>query len=57
VDALRALEREGAFGALDDRMYVMVGVGTAVGNARRFGTEIARDLRERGVDGVILTAT
>ena len=57
VDALRALERDGAFGALDDRMYVMVGVGTAVGNARRFGTEIARDLRERKVDGVILTAT
>jgi glycine reductase len=57
VDALRALEREGAFGALDDRLYVTVGVGTAVANARRFGQEIARDLRERHVDGVILTAT
>lgn len=57
VDALRALERAGTFGALDDRLYVMVGVGTSVGNARRFGEEIARDLRERGVHGVILTAT
>ncbi len=57
VDALRALERAGAFGALDDRLYVTVGVGTAVGNARRFGQEIARDLRERKVDGLILTAT
>lgn len=57
VDALRALERAGAFGALDDRLYVTVGVGTAVANARRFGQEIARDLRERHVDGVILTAT
>jgi glycine reductase len=57
VDALRALERQGAFGALDDRLYVTVGVGTAVANARRFGQEIAKDLRERKVDGVILTAT
>jgi len=57
VDALRLLERAGAFGALDDRLYVMVGVGTSVGNARRFGEEIARDLQERDVQGVILTAT
>jgi len=57
VDALRALERRGELGALDDRMYVTVGVGTPVANARRFGQEIARDLRERKVDGVILTAT
>jgi glycine reductase len=57
VDALRALQREGAFGALDDRLYVTVGVGTSVGNARKFGVEIARDLHERDVQGVILTAT
>lgn len=57
LDALRRLEKAGEFGALDDRLYVTVGVGTAVGNARRFGQEIARDLRERSVDGVILTAT
>ena len=57
VDALRSLERAGMFGALDDRLYVMVGVGTSVGNARRFGEEIARDLQERDVQGVILTAT
>lgn len=57
VDALRALERAGRFRALDDRLYVTVGVGTSVGNARRFGEEIARDLRDRDVQGVILTAT
>jgi glycine reductase len=57
VDALRALQREGAFGALDDRLYVTVGVGTSVGNARKFGVEIARDLHEREIQGVILTAT
>jgi glycine reductase len=57
VDALRLLERAGIFGALDDRLYVTVGVGTSVGNARRFGEEIARDLQERDVQGVILTAT
>lgn len=57
VDALRALERAGAFGALDDRLYVTVGVGTAVASARRFGQEIAQDLKERNVQGLILTAT
>jgi glycine reductase len=57
LDALRALERAGSFGSLDDRLYVTVGVGTSVGNARKFGEEIARDLHDRGVDGVILTAT
>jgi glycine reductase len=57
VDALRALEKAGTFGALDDRLYVTVGVGTSVANARRFGEEIARDLHDRKVEGVILTAT
>jgi glycine reductase len=57
LDAMRSLERAGRFGALDDRLYVTVGVGTSVGNARRFGEEIARDLRDRDVQGVILTAT
>lgn len=57
VDALRTLEHSGVIGALDDQIYVTVGVGTAVGNARRFGQEMAREMHGRGVDGVILTAT
>jgi len=57
IDAMRELERSGAFGAMLPRYYVTVGVGTAVGEARRMGREIAADLRASGVDAVILTAT
>lgn len=57
LDAVRALQREGAFAAAHPRYYVTAGVGTAVGEARRMGREIAADLRTHGVDAVILTAT
>jgi glycine reductase complex component B subunit gamma len=57
LDALRALERERVFASLHDYYYVTVGVGTAVNNARRFGEEIAKELRAADVQGVILTAT
>jgi len=57
LDALRKLERDGAFAALHDYYYVTVGVGTAVNNARRFGEEIAHELHAADVQGVILTAT
>jgi glycine reductase len=57
LDAVRQLERAHEFGGLFGRYYVTVGVGTAVGEARRIGREIAADLRTSGVDGVILTAT
>jgi glycine reductase complex component B subunit gamma len=57
LDALRALEREGAFAALHEFYYATVGVGTAVNNARRFGEEIAHELHAADVQGVILTAT
>ncbi len=57
LDALRELERGGAFASVLPRYYVTVGVGTAVGDARRMGNEIAADLRTQGVEAVILTAT
>lgn len=57
LDALRELERSGAFGATHPRYYVTAGVGTAVAEARRMGREIAADLRAQDVDAVILTAT
>jgi glycine reductase len=57
IDALRTLERGGAFAQVLPRYYVTVGVGTAVGEARRMGREIAADMRSAGVDAVILTAT
>ena len=37
--------------------YTTTGTGTSVGNSTKFGTEIGRELKEAGVDGVILTST
>ena len=57
LDAVRELQHAHAFGELDDRYIVTTGVGTAVVEARRMGREMAAQLKERGVNGVILTAT
>ncbi len=57
LDVARELEREGAVGRLHDEYLVTVGNGTSVGNARKFGTEWAVDLRRSGVQAAILTAT
>lgn len=57
LDVCRALEAEGAIGALDDTYYVTVGNLTPVASAERFAREIAGRLRADGVQGVILTAT
>jgi len=57
LDAVRELQHAHAFGALDERYIVTTGVGTAVVEARRMGREMAAQLKERGVNGVILTAT
>jgi glycine reductase len=56
LDALRALEGD-AFARLHESYAVTAGVGTAVSAARRMGAEIGAYLRERDVQGVILTAT
>lgn len=56
LDALRALEREGAIGALHDQLYTTTGNTAAIPTMRRFGQEILRDLRDAGVEGVILTS-
>lgn len=57
LDAMRELEREGAFGKLYDYFFATTGVATTVENARRMGREIGAALKEAGVDGVILTST
>lgn len=57
LDVMRELEREGVFGKLHSYLYTTTGTGTSVANAERFGREIGRELKEAGVDGVILTST
>lgn len=57
LDVMRELEKEGVFKKLYDFAYTTTGTGTAVANAERFGQEIGRELKEAGVDAVILTAT
>ena len=57
LDAIRALQNEGLLGEVDDYFYSTVGTGTTQGEAARMGREIAEVLHQRGVEGVILTAT
>jgi glycine reductase complex component B subunit gamma len=57
LDAVRELEREGRIGRLHDVFYTTTGVDTPVAAARRFGQEIGKELREAGVEAVLLTGT
>lgn len=57
VDVLRELEREGAIGKLYKYYYSTVGNGTSVANSKAYGAKIAAELRNDGVDAVILTST
>ncbi|MBI3076866.1 MAG: glycine/betaine/sarcosine/D-proline family reductase selenoprotein B, partial [Deltaproteobacteria bacterium] len=44
LDVLRELEAEGRIGAVHEILYVTVGAGAPLANARRFGQEIAAEL-------------
>ena len=57
IDVLRELEHEGAIGRLLEEYWVFVGSGASTTNARRFATEMARDIVANSVEGVIFTAT
>lgn len=57
VDVLREMEQAGEIGALHEYFYTTVGNGTAVASAKRFAAEIAQELKQDGVDAVILTST
>ena len=57
LDALREMEKEGKIGKVYDLMYTTTGTGTAVANSIKFGEEIGKELKEAGVDGVLLTST
>ena len=57
VDVLRDMEKQGVIGKLFHTFYSTVGNGTAVNNAKKWGEEIGRKLREANVKAVILTST
>lgn len=57
LDILKQFEREGIIGKVFKYFYATTGTGTSVGNATKFGVEIGKELKESGVDGVILTST
>lgn len=57
VDVLREMEQEGKIGSLHRYFYTTVGNGTAVANAKRFASEFVEELKQDGVDAVILTST
>ena len=57
VDAMRELEKEGVFKKFHETYYATVGNGTSVGNAKKFGAEIAQKLKDANVTAVIVTST
>jgi betaine reductase len=57
LDAARALESEGRLGRLHDAFYTTTGNGTPVAVSTRFGREIATELRDAGVQAVLLSGT
>ena len=57
VDVLREMVRDGEIGSLYEHFYATVGNGTSVANAKKFGTEIGKKLKDAQVQAVILTST
>ncbi len=57
LDMLKKTEKDGEIGKVYKYFYTTTGTGTAVANSIRFGKEIGKELKEAGVDGVILTST
>lgn len=57
VDVLREMEKNGVIGKLHETYYATVGNGTSVANAKKYAHEIGTQLKEAGVDAVILTST
>jgi glycine reductase complex component B subunit gamma len=57
LDAMRDLECEGAIGKLHEFVHSTGGAHAAVDNATHIGRQIAENLKNAGVTGVILTST
>jgi glycine reductase len=57
LDTVRSLEQAGRIGAVHDTFYTTTGNGTPVAASTRFGREIAEELRDAGVQAVLLSGT
>jgi betaine reductase len=57
LDAARALAAAGRIGQIHDEFFTTTGVDTPVAVSTRMGQEIGVELRNAGVDAVILTGT
>ncbi len=57
LDVFRDLVREGRVGSMPEYFYTTTGNGTWLEMSRKFGGEIAAELKADGVTGVILTST
>ena len=56
VDAMLELEKEGYIGSFYREVFVTVGNSMSVTRAEEFGEGIALTLKERGIEGAILTS-
>jgi len=57
LDTVRGLERDGRVGRVHESLYTTTGNGTPVVVATKFGQEIAGELRDAGVQAVLLSGT
>ena len=57
VDVMNDLQKEGKIGSLHKYYYSTVGNGTSVANAKSFALKFAAELKNDGVQAVILTST
>lgn len=57
LDLLKKSQQNGVIGKVYEYFYTTTGTGTSVGNSITFGREIGQELKDAGVDGVIVTST
>jgi betaine reductase len=57
LDTVSGLAQEGRLGRVHDVFYTTTGNGTPVAASTRFGREIAAELRDAGVEAVLLSGT
>ena len=57
LDIMRVLEKEKVYSKLYAYYYTTTGAGTSIDNAKKMGKKIGRELKARGVSGVLFTST